>query len=1089
MGNAEDGLLCDATVLYYLTTTASTGGTIIPPSGWYSPGAPVTVTATPASGYQFAGFSGALAGMTNPQTLTMNGAASVTAGFTASAAITILSTHSGNFTQGQTGATYLLTVRNAGAISTSGTVIVSESFPTGLIPTSMAGAGWTCDLTTCTRSDPLSGGSSYPAITVTVNVAPNAASQVTNQATVSGGGSAAATASDLTAIDPLLRYSNPLAFATSASVVGGVPTILSVTYTNDNGPTDIASGQVKIDDCYLAWDRSGHILLYGANGGGQVNGYLGQSATLWVGNCSINLADSSLSTPTGNPKALVLTLDITFPEQAYPSTDDRNPSPDFVGPHEVHAWGTSAGGLATGQVDLGSLVVSQGQDFTLTLGASESMVNLGTGATLSLTLAATGLNGFNGSIALGTQAIGGSGACFGALWPASIQANTQTTITVRNNGCQNGAYLNLTVDGSAIGIRRSTSAVTLYSAATGDFNIGVGAPTPSVLMPQSSVSYPVIVSSSNGQTGYVSLSLNASGIPAGVSGSFSPAQVYLSGSESTATSYLTLYGSAGTPPGTYTLQVAGMLGSTQHTAILSLSTQVTTFQVTSATGSAIVHNTGQEVQVTHNVPAGNAPTYTTCGTADPKVTCRVISSSPGTVTLGITASTGAVHGTRRLSLNGAATTVHAAISDSWQAGGSSGLVVQAGGPPKGQWLSVPSTYCELGGYCGSMEVESNTGWINGSGGDGNVYVFANPPRDTTPGKYWFYVNMCAANWDLWSDESCDVGPWSVEVTAAPPQCTPIVGIVFHGSTTDIAGSQRSVSGGQLVLLDSSILNSCSQAATQYSWTIDGSIVSDWQGVGADGKPSGSPPDENSAGPPSTPVLDAQGVTFAWTDGGTGKKAAITVTFADGSTATAFVTFDISIPAANASMGAGNVYVNRSSGGFPGKFALYFTMVFAFTNPRAPDGDYEWVQVLNNSVITRHDSTGTYRQTISGLDTTYPYVPLNDTGPSDQPATLLQVGYDQYTRSDDFTMYLMFRPSAAALGSTARPNIWIPLNGYEWKWGGSAQSLDGGNTWMIVPNSAFSDPTASLADLPRLKIYPTWTANAQNQVKKNEWVRE
>jgi hypothetical protein len=80
---------------------------------------------------------------------------------------------------------------------------------------------------------------------------------------------------------------------------------------------------------------------------------------------------------------LVLTLNITFPEQAYPSADDPNPAPDFVGPHEVYAWGTSVEGLATGQVDLGSLVLSQGQDFTLTLGASES-VALGTNASLRI---------------------------------------------------------------------------------------------------------------------------------------------------------------------------------------------------------------------------------------------------------------------------------------------------------------------------------------------------------------------------------------------------------------------------------------------------------------------------------------------------------------------------------------------------------------------------------------------------------------------------------------------------------------------------------------------------------------------------------
>ena len=68
-------------------------------------------------------------------------------------------------------------------------------------------SGWTTNLATltCTRSDALLAGSGYPAITVTVSVATNAAANVTNTASVSGGGdtnSANNTASDATTINP-----------------------------------------------------------------------------------------------------------------------------------------------------------------------------------------------------------------------------------------------------------------------------------------------------------------------------------------------------------------------------------------------------------------------------------------------------------------------------------------------------------------------------------------------------------------------------------------------------------------------------------------------------------------------------------------------------------------------------------------------------------------------------------------------------------------------------------------------------------------------------------------------------------------------
>ena len=66
---------------YYLTTSASTGGSIGPASSWYYSGASVPVSATPNGGYWFAGFSGALTGTAAPQSVTVNGPTTVTANF------------------------------------------------------------------------------------------------------------------------------------------------------------------------------------------------------------------------------------------------------------------------------------------------------------------------------------------------------------------------------------------------------------------------------------------------------------------------------------------------------------------------------------------------------------------------------------------------------------------------------------------------------------------------------------------------------------------------------------------------------------------------------------------------------------------------------------------------------------------------------------------------------------------------------------------------------------------------------------------------------------------------------------------------
>jgi len=143
------------------------------------------------------------AGVTDPTP--GNNSATDSDTLTAQADLAITKTHTGNFAQGQTGATYTLTVSNVGGSPTSGMVTVTDTLPAGLTATAIGGTGWSCVLgtLTCTRSDALAAGSSYPAITLTVNVANNAAASLTNTATVSGGGETNTsndTASDATTI-------------------------------------------------------------------------------------------------------------------------------------------------------------------------------------------------------------------------------------------------------------------------------------------------------------------------------------------------------------------------------------------------------------------------------------------------------------------------------------------------------------------------------------------------------------------------------------------------------------------------------------------------------------------------------------------------------------------------------------------------------------------------------------------------------------------------------------------------------------------------------------------------------------------------
>ena len=151
---------------------------------------------------------------TFPFTLTVLGNQTITvtdthsSGFTGTTTINVNTSsdmgislqHKGNFGKTQTGV-YTIIASNVGGGPTSGTVTVVDTLPNGMTGAAMSGTGWSCTLNTltCTRSDALAAATSYPPITLTVNVSDAISTQVTNTATVSGGGETITT--DDTAFD------------------------------------------------------------------------------------------------------------------------------------------------------------------------------------------------------------------------------------------------------------------------------------------------------------------------------------------------------------------------------------------------------------------------------------------------------------------------------------------------------------------------------------------------------------------------------------------------------------------------------------------------------------------------------------------------------------------------------------------------------------------------------------------------------------------------------------------------------------------------------------------------------------------------
>ena len=156
--------------------------------------------------------------------------------------LAISKSHVGNFTRGSA-ASYSITVSNVSPYgATTGLVTMDDTLPVGISPTSASGTGWTCSVSgqtvSCTRSDALAAGVSYPAITLNALVSQSAPAVLTNTAVISGGGEANLT--NDTSTDVALVVSIADMSVTLAASPNPVASGSNITYTvvaTDNGPS------------------------------------------------------------------------------------------------------------------------------------------------------------------------------------------------------------------------------------------------------------------------------------------------------------------------------------------------------------------------------------------------------------------------------------------------------------------------------------------------------------------------------------------------------------------------------------------------------------------------------------------------------------------------------------------------------------------------------------------------------------------------------------------------------------------------------------------------------------------------------------
>ncbi|HET9282952.1 MAG TPA: protease pro-enzyme activation domain-containing protein [Candidatus Angelobacter sp.] len=203
-----------------------------------------------------------------------------------------------------------------------------------------------------------------------------------------------------------------------------------------------------------------------------------------------------------------------------------------------------------------TLVVST-PDFSLSVTPSSQTINQGNPTSYTVTL--NSISGYSGTVSFGL-----SGQPAGVTFnfaPATVTASGSTVLNIATATTTTPGTYTLTINATD-GTITHTIPVTLVVTPAGDFQISTSIASQTV-NPGLSTSYGITVTSLNGFSGAVSLSL--SGLPAGATATFNPGSIVGAGTSSLAVST-----SPSTPAGVYNMVVTGTSGAIVHTVSVQL---------------------------------------------------------------------------------------------------------------------------------------------------------------------------------------------------------------------------------------------------------------------------------------------------------------------------------------------------------------------------------------------------------------------------------------------------------------------------------------------------------------------------------------
>jgi hypothetical protein len=230
-------------------------------------------------------------------------------------------------------------------------------------------------------------------------------------------------------------------------------------------------------------------------------------------------------------------------------------------------------------------------DFSIAASPSSQSVVQGSGTSYTVTVTPSG--GFTGTVTFSASGLpSGATASFN---PTSVAGSGSSTMSVTTSSTTPAGSYPVTITGTSGTLTHSTS-VTLVVTATPkpDFSLSAS-PSSQTVVQGASTSYTATITRSGGFTGSVTLS--ASGLPAGANATFNPNPV----ASTSTTSTMAVTTSTTTPTGTYTVTITGVSGSLSHTVTVTL--------IVTASGPAADFSLAAS-PTSRSISAGASTTYT-----------------------------------------------------------------------------------------------------------------------------------------------------------------------------------------------------------------------------------------------------------------------------------------------------------------------------------------------------------------------------------------------------------------------------------------------------------------------------------------------